>query len=344
MDLGLPLRRRQCALDQLNAGRQQRQLLVELCVARAELCAQLLHRRDALLVLHVLLLPILLRLRVALLQLAGVAVLGKLQGHVAGDVARGDAAGQVRVNTQWIEARRLTTQLLAKPLQLTLHPVVSLTHALRIAARQPVAEPVCSGGFAVSNGSGEKYMAWGQVGSEWTADRSAALWLVRRADAEALAAENEDAWSILPVERCALPPSGWACTLAECHEGPCPTIAAPPAQAVDLPYSLDADPAGIRSRVADSITGTLWVGAQGHTLPPAGHWLEPFWRAAQADALVLQRTRGALLAAARSLRTIANSTKDTEFLESASEVRAYANSRANCAEHALLDSQAVGNG
>lgn len=104
-----------------------------------------------------------------------------------------------------------------------------------LAARQPVGqEPVCNGGFVISNGSGEKYMAWGQVGPEWTADRSAALWLVRRADAEALAAENEDAWSILPVERCALPPNGWACTLASGHEGPCPTIAAPPAQAVPL--------------------------------------------------------------------------------------------------------------
>ncbi|HHA2702405.1 TPA: hypothetical protein ACOEQH_000467 [Stenotrophomonas maltophilia] len=106
--------------------------------------------------------------------------------------------------------------------------------AAALAARQPVGEPVCSGGFVIANGSGEKYMAWGQVGPEWTADRSAALWLVRRADAEALAAENEDAWSILPVERCALPPNGWACTLAAGHEGPCPTIAAPPAQAVDL--------------------------------------------------------------------------------------------------------------
>ncbi|MBH1418086.1 hypothetical protein I5U33_07585 [Stenotrophomonas maltophilia] len=103
-----------------------------------------------------------------------------------------------------------------------------------LAARQPVGKPVCSGGFVISNGSGEKYMAWGQAGPEWTADRSAALWLVRRSDAEALAAENEDAWSILPVERCALPPNGWACTLAAGHEGPCPTIAAPPAQAMDL--------------------------------------------------------------------------------------------------------------
>ena len=57
-----------------------------------------------------------------------------------------------------------------------------------------------------------------------------------------------------------------------------------PTQAVDLPYSLDADPAGIRARVADVITGTLMVGAQGHTPPPAGHWAEPFWQAARADA------------------------------------------------------------
>ena len=56
------------------------------------------------------------------------------------------------------------------------------------------------------------------------------------------------------------------------------------AQAVDLPYSLDTDPAGIRARVADVITGTLWVASQGHTPPPTGHWLEPFWQAAHADA------------------------------------------------------------
>jgi len=57
-----------------------------------------------------------------------------------------------------------------------------------------------------------------------------------------------------------------------------------PAQAVDLPYSLDADPAGIRARVCDVITGALMVGAQGHTPPPAGHWAEPFWKSARADA------------------------------------------------------------
>jgi len=81
-------------------------------------------------------------------------------------------------------------------------------------------------GYVIADGTGEKFMAWGQVGPEWVADRSAALWLVRRADAEALAAENEDAWLILPVERCALPPAGWSCTLMAGHAGPCPTLAA----------------------------------------------------------------------------------------------------------------------
>ena len=116
----------------------------------------------------------------------------------------------------------------------------------------------------------------------------------------------------------------------------------PPAQAVDLPYSLDADPAGIRARVADVITGTLMVGAQGHTPPPAGHWADPFWQAARADAGLQVKMREALWAAAKSLRTIAESTKETEFLGTASEIRAYANSRAICAEKAVTDSQAVG--
>lgn len=49
-------------------------------------------------------------------------------------------------------------------------------------------------------------------------------------------------------------------------------------------YSIDADPAGIRARVADVITGPLMVGAQGHTPPPAGHWAGPLWQMARADA------------------------------------------------------------
>ncbi|MCC4618321.1 hypothetical protein LL972_20395 [Xanthomonas campestris pv. asclepiadis] len=58
----------------------------------------------------------------------------------------------------------------------------------------------------------------------------------------------------------------------------------PPAP-VNVPYSLDADPAGIRSRVADCIAGTIMVGAQNHTPPPADHWLAPFWEMARAEAV-----------------------------------------------------------
>ncbi|HRP74548.1 MAG TPA: Lar family restriction alleviation protein [Rhodocyclaceae bacterium] len=49
-------------------------------------------------------------------------------------------------------------------------------------------------------------------------------------------------------------------------------------------YSIDADPDGIRERVADAITGALSFGAQGAHKPPAGHWLEPFWDMARAEA------------------------------------------------------------
>ncbi|KOQ73015.1 hypothetical protein ABW45_18455 [Stenotrophomonas maltophilia] len=111
-----------------------------------------------------------------------------------------------------------------------------------------------------------------------------------------------------------------------------PFFAAPPAHAVDLPYSLDADPAGIRAVVAGLIAGTQMVDAQGHTPPSAGHWAEPFWHAARADEGLQVKMREALWAAARSLRTIADSTKETELLETADEIRAYAGSRANCAE------------
>lgn len=49
------------------------------------------------------------------------------------------------------------------------------------------------------------------------------------------------------------------------------------------PYSIDADPQGIRATVADAITGALAFGAQGVNKPPEGHWLAPFWNAARAD-------------------------------------------------------------
>lgn len=81
----------------------------------------------------------------------------------------------------------------------------------------------------------------------------------------------------------------------------------------------------------------------GHTQPPSGHWLAPFWESAHADARVLAKVLQALAAAAKSLRTVASSTKDTEFLGTACEVRAYAGSRASSAEHAMINRQGKGN-
>lgn len=46
-------------------------------------------------------------------------------------------------------------------------------------------------------------------------------------------------------------------------------------------YPLDADPEGIRARVADAISGALAFGAQNSGKPPAGHWLAPFWMQAR---------------------------------------------------------------
>jgi len=90
-------------------------------------------RRGWMAAMQILLLAILLRLGVVLLQLARLPVLGQFQRHVAGDVTRGDAAGQVRVGAQRIEARRLAAQLLAQPLQLALHALVGVCHALWVA-------------------------------------------------------------------------------------------------------------------------------------------------------------------------------------------------------------------
>lgn len=106
------------------------------------------------------------------------------------------------------------------------------------------------------------------------------------------------------------------------------TYAAPPAQAVELPYSLDADPAGIRARVADVITGTLMVGAQGHTPPPIGHWAEPFWQAARADAVAQAMDLG-------QLQRYSKSYSEGIYLDGAGDWVRFADVLA------LIDSQAV---
>lgn len=59
-----------------------------------------------------------------------------------------------------------------------------------------------------------------------------------------------------------------------------------PADSVTAPaYSLDADPQGIRARVAEAITGAMAFGVQGANPPPPGHWLAPFWESARWESI-----------------------------------------------------------
>lgn len=75
-----------------------------------------------------------------------------------------------------------------------------------LAARRPVAAAVkdsltVGGGQAwvVADGQGARWRMWGSFGPEWTSDRDQALHFARRADAEAFASDDEDAWLIQPV-------------------------------------------------------------------------------------------------------------------------------------------------
>lgn len=75
-----------------------------------------------------------------------------------------------------------------------------------LAARQPMGATVknsftVGGGQAwvVADGQGARWRMWGSYGPEWTSDRDQALHFARRADAEAFANDDEDAWLIQPV-------------------------------------------------------------------------------------------------------------------------------------------------
>ncbi len=59
---------------------------------------------------------------------------------------------------------------------------------------------------------------------------------------------------------------------------------------VDAPAAGDAlgDPA-LQKLFGEAITGALGFGAQGVNPPPVGHWLEPFWNMARADAALAAR-------------------------------------------------------
>lgn len=75
-----------------------------------------------------------------------------------------------------------------------------------LASLQPVAAAVkdsltVGGGQAwvVADGQGARWRMWGSSGPEWTSDRDQALQFARRADAEAFANDDEDAWLIQAV-------------------------------------------------------------------------------------------------------------------------------------------------
>lgn len=54
-------------------------------------------------------------------------------------------------------------------------------------------------GFIVANGNQDKFRRWDAEGPAWTEIKKKAVLFVRREDAEAVFAEDEDAWAILPV-------------------------------------------------------------------------------------------------------------------------------------------------
>lgn len=66
-------------------------------------------------------------------------------------------------------------------------------------ARAPAAPQDATGGWVVADADGARFRRWGDWGPVWTGDVDAALQFARREDAEAFAADDEDAWKILPV-------------------------------------------------------------------------------------------------------------------------------------------------
>lgn len=53
---------------------------------------------------------------------------------------------------------------------------------------------------------------------------------------------------------------------------------------MQLQYSLDADPQGIRARVVSAVIGAMAYGARGANKPPEGHWLSEVWDIARNEA------------------------------------------------------------
>lgn len=77
-------------------------------------------------------------------------------------------------------------------------------------------------------------------------------------------------------------------------------------KALTLPYSMDLDQAGIRERVAVTISGAIALGAQNESVPPEGHWLAEFWRMGR----TADEWRSTVWAVARALNCLPSTYSD----------------------------------
>lgn len=110
---------------------------------------------------------------------------------------------------------------------------------------------------------------------------------------------------------------------------------APQADSVTAPaYSIDADPQGIRARVAEAITGALAFGARGANPPPPGHWLAPFWKSARQEASRNAPVTSDTLYLLRRLLSNQHTLTSSEFREELGKIVGEATQAADSVEHA----------
>ncbi|WP_148279944.1 hypothetical protein [Acidovorax sp. KKS102] len=119
----------------------------------------------------------------------------------------------------------------------------------------------------------------------------------------------------------------------------------PPAQAADSvtapAYSIDADPQGIRARVAEAITGALAFGAQGANPPPTGHWLAPFWEMAREEASCNRPVSSDTLYLLRRLLSNQHTLTGSEFREELTKIVGEATQAADSVPVAPFDDPKV---
>lgn len=127
-----------------------------------------------------------------------------------------DSIGDMTATVQYLETKSEVLRQVAAELEAAL------------ADRQPVAAAVkdsltvgCGQAWVVADGQGARWRMWGSLGPEWTSDRNQALHFARRADAEAFANDDEDAWLIqpagVPAQAVDLEQFRWAVELSRQH-------------------------------------------------------------------------------------------------------------------------------